>query len=258
MCKSSESTPSGARRPSPNLELSTDVNSNREPEPTLNLEAKVTLVPNTKSAVAGPTLFGIVHDTLVVNRRAEVLTNWFAKFIPAGSRILDVGCGDGLISGLLRRKRLDISVQGTDVLRRANALIPVELFDGATLPFPDSSFDIVLFSDVLHHTSDATVLLREARRVASQHVLIKDHCREGLAASVRLRFMDWVGNARFGVALPYTYWTRQQWQAAWQRIGLQPQHLVTKLGLYPAPADWIFGARLHFIALLRPTCDRSS
>jgi len=207
------------------------------------------LAPNTKSSVKSPAVVGIVHDTLVVNRRVEVLTNWFAKFVPSGSRILDVGCGDGLISALLRQKRQDISVQGIDVLPRANALISVELFDGAALPFPDSSFDLVLLSDVLHHTADATVLLREGRRVA-KHVLIKDHYREGFAASARLRFMDWVGNARFGVALPYNYWTRQQWQTAWQQLSLRPEQLVTNLRLYPRPADWVFGAQLHFIALL--------
>ncbi|MCU1302655.1 MAG: methyltransferase type 11 [Candidatus Sulfotelmatobacter sp.] len=167
--------------------------------------------------------------------------------------MLDVGCGDGLISALLQQKRPDISVQGIDVLPRHYTHIPVEIFDGSVFPFANDSFDVVLFSDVLHHTPDATVLLREARRTAKQHVLIKDHYREGIAANARLRFMDWVGNARFGVALPYNYWTRHQWHAAWQQIGLQPGQMVTKLGLYPKPADWIFGAQLHFIALLQRT-----
>ncbi len=41
--------------------------------------------------------------------------------------------------------------------------------------------------------------------------------------------------------------------------GLQPEQLVTDLSLYPKPADWVFGAQLHFIALLRRTmiADRS-
>jgi hypothetical protein len=60
-----------------------------------------------------------------------------------------------------------------------------------------------------------------------------------------------VGNARFGVALPYNYWAESQWQKAWQEIGLQPDELVTQLGLYPGPVNWLFGAQLHFMARLK-------
>ena len=105
--------------------------------------------------------------------------------------------------------------------------------------------------DVLHHTEDPTILLREAARVAASDVLIKDHFRKGFAAQQRLRLMDWVGNARFGVSLPYNYWTEEQWQSAWQKIGLRPARLVTDLKLYPALADSIFGAQLHFIGELK-------
>jgi hypothetical protein len=36
--------------------------------------------------------------------------------------------------------------------------------------------------DVLHHTDDANVLLREARRVTRRDVLIKDHRLNGFLA----------------------------------------------------------------------------
>lgn len=193
---------------------------------------------------------GSAHQKLVSGRRVEVLASWFAKLLPPGVQILDVGCGDGLLSAILQSKRPDITVSGIDVLPRDHAHIPVAKFDGRRLPFADASFDVVLFSDVLHHTKEPAALLKEARRVATRHVLLKDHYRKGIAAHTRLQFMDWVGNARFGVALPFNYWGDEQWQAAWREIGLQPQQVITKLGLYPRPADWIFGASLHFIALL--------
>jgi len=79
--------------------------------------------------------------------------------------------------------------------------------------------------------------------VGAHCLLIKDHNRNGLAAGARLRFMDWVGNARFGVALPYNYWTERQWREAWKEIGLHPDLLISNVGLYPPPANWIFGAK---------------
>jgi SAM-dependent methyltransferase len=193
---------------------------------------------------------GLLHHKFVFSRRIDVLSTWFARLAPPDVRILDVGCGDGLVSAALQSKRPDLSIRGIDVLPREIAHIPVEMFDGFHIPYDDSAFDVVLFSDVLHHTENPAVLLREAGRVASQGILIKDHYRKGFAAGVRLRFMDWVGNARFGVALPYIYWTEYQWKMSWEETGLRPQKLLTELGLYPTPVNWCFGAHLHFIALL--------
>ena len=194
---------------------------------------------------------GQLHDRLVFRRRVDVLASWFARLAPKNARILDVGAGSGLLASVIASKRPDVSILGLDVLPREQSHIPVEIFDGRKIPFDNGAFDIVLFVDVLHHTDDPAVLLREAARVAASAVLIKDHFRKGIAARQRLRFMDWIGNARFGVALPYNYWTERQWHSAWQTIGMRPAQLVTDLKLYPPLADSVFGAHLHFIAELK-------
>jgi SAM-dependent methyltransferase len=206
-----------------------------------------------KSEAVKTAAVGALHERLVLNRRVRVLARWFNELLPRNARVLDVGCGDGELSALIRQNRSDLTIQGIDVLARAQTRIPVQIFDGLHFPFDDAEFDVVMFSDVLHHTVDPTVLLREAHRVTRGSILIKDHFREGLAAGARLRFMDWVGNARFGVALPYNYWTKAQWQVAWKQIGLEPEVIVTKLGLYPKPANWIFESKLHFFARLKRT-----
>ncbi len=190
---------------------------------------------------------GALHEKLVFNRRIGVLASHLAPLIPPKARVLDVGCGDGSIDRLILERRPDVSIEGLDVLVRPHTHIPVKPFDGSSIPYPDAAFDAVIFVDVLHHTVDPLVLLREARRVG-KIILIKDHFREGFLAGFTLRFMDWVGNAHHGVVLPYNYWTREQWAAGLESLGLRAVGANTSLSLYPAPATWLFDRELHFIA----------
>jgi SAM-dependent methyltransferase len=163
---------------------------------------------------------GALHEKLVFNRRIRVLAGHLAPLIPPKARVLDIGCGDGSIDRLILEQRPDVSIEGLDVLVRPHTHIPVEPFDGSTIPYPDATFDAVTLVDVLHHTVDPLILLREARRVGKL-ILIKDHFREGFLAGLTLRFMDWVGNAHHGVILPYNYWTRKQWAEGLESLGLR-------------------------------------
>jgi SAM-dependent methyltransferase len=193
-----------------------------------------------------------LHHSLVFNRRTRVLAEAISPLLPAG-QVLDVGCGDGTIDALIMRQAKadgrSVEIAGIDVMIRPVTHIPVRPYDGRVLPAADGSADAVLFVDVLHHTDDALVLLKEAVRVAPA-VIIKDHFLEGLAAGPTLRFMDWVGNAGHGVVLPYNYWTRAQWLAGFAAAGLKVDTLIEKIPLYPFPASLLFGRGLHFIARL--------
>jgi len=172
------------------------------------------------------------------------------ELIPQSAQVLDVGCGDGLLASLIMQKRVDVKIRGIDVLVRSQPHIPIHRFDGQVIPYSDASFDAVMFVDVLHHTEDPMILLREAMRVTRKAILIKDHTCNGLFASSTLRFMDQVSNARHGVALPYNYWSQQKWFAALEMLGLTMSIWKKDLGLYPWLVNWIFGRSLHFIALL--------
>jgi SAM-dependent methyltransferase len=200
-------------------------------------------------------LVAILHDKLVFGRRARVLSGHLAALIPPGSRVLDVGCGDGTIDGLILEQRPDITIEGIDVLVRPKCHIPVRRFDGAVFPYADGSFDTVTFVDALHHTADPQLLLREALRVG-RAIVIKDHFREGWLADPVLRFMDWAGNAHHGVALPYNYWSKPQWLSALGELHLGVAQMRTSLGLYPPPASWLFERRLHFACRLEPCASR--
>ena len=191
-----------------------------------------------------------VHGKVVFDRRIEVLARTLADFIPANARVLDIGCGSGMLARRIMALRPDISIEGIDVLVRPGTEIPVTEFDGDHIPWPDGHFDIALFVDVLHHTEAPARLLAEANRVSKGGIVIKDHFREGLLADATLRLMDWVGNAQHGVVLPYNYLSDPEWRGIWSKLGLKVERLTDKLGLYPAPFSWLFDRRLHFVARL--------
>lgn len=192
-----------------------------------------------------------IHENMVYGRRANVLANSIRRLIPLGARVLDVGCGDGLISKLIVSGRPDLEIEGVDVLLRPTSHIPVRQYDGEHLPYSDNSFDVVTFTDVLHHTDDPSSIIAEANRVAGRALIIKDHTRNGLLAGPTLHFMDWVGNARHGVAIPANYWPRQKWHDEFARLGLSVSHWTQDIALYPWWADWVFGRSLHFIVELK-------
>lgn len=195
-------------------------------------------------------IVGKVHDKLVYSRRMNVLALHLAALLPPDARVLDVGCGDGMIDSLIMQHRPDVVISGVDIMTREHTYIPVAVFDGKTIPYNDKSFDVVMFVDVLHHTDYPESLLREANRISQDVILLKDHIKDGIFAGLTLRLMDWVGNAHYGVVLPYNYWTEQQWRKVFTVLGLTIQEWNTHIGLYPWPASWIFDRSLHFIAKL--------
>jgi SAM-dependent methyltransferase len=202
--------------------------------------------------VEAMSLVGRMHGRAVLTRRVRVLSQQIAGLLPRNARVLDIGSGDGSIAALVQQARDDVLVTGIDVLVRPNTRIPVERFDGVTVPYDDRSFDAVMFVDVLHHADDPARLLAEGARVGA-NVVVKDHLANGAFARSTLRAMDWVGNASHGVSLPYNYLSTAQWQRVFKEQGLTVDTEITRLGLYPRPAAWMFERRLHALWRLRST-----
>ncbi len=202
------------------------------------------------------TAVGVAHDTLVYGRRIERLAVLVAGRIPPGASVLDVGSGDGKLAARVLKLRPDVTIRGVDTLARPATAIPVDIFDGLSLPQPSHSVDVVTCIDVLHHAAAPARLLGECARVARRAVIVKDHLREGIFANATLRFMDWVGNARYGVALPYRYLARAEWKDLITRCGLAEEQWSERLGLYAWPADWVFGRRLHVLVTLTDRSQR--
>ena len=84
-------------------------------------------------------------------------------------RALDLGCGDGRLSGQLRADALTLADVSAVALERAAQRLPgatcAELEPDSPLPFADSSFDLVLAAETIEHVRDVQLLVSELRRV---------------------------------------------------------------------------------------------
>jgi methionine biosynthesis protein MetW len=94
-----------------------------------------------------------------------------AELVPAGSRVLDLGCGNGELLAHLRDHRqcsgYGIEIDDANVLaceQRGVNVVQLNLEEGLAL-FEDRSFDVVLQLDTLQHLRNTEKMLRETARV---------------------------------------------------------------------------------------------
>lgn len=97
------------------------------------------------------------------------------RFTPKDSKILDLGCGNGISSRLLHQANFD--VVGTDIspLFLQDAQNWESLHDGPKLryqvcdvlelPFEDDSFDVICSNELIEHLPDVETALKEMVRV---------------------------------------------------------------------------------------------
>ena len=94
-----------------------------------------------------------------------------ARLVPPGSRVLDLGCGDGALLAHLQTQRgctgYGVEIDDAKVqacLKRGVSVLQLNLEDGLTM-FGDDAFDVVLQIDTLQHLRNAETMLRETARV---------------------------------------------------------------------------------------------
>lgn len=83
-----------------------------------------------------------------------------------GMRVLDIGCGNGGISGHFVKQGNEVFGVDVDDKRKGQDLgFSFRLVDSEVLPFDDQSFDLVLSHHVIEHVADQRLHLAEIKRV---------------------------------------------------------------------------------------------
>jgi methionine biosynthesis protein MetW len=107
----------------------------------------------------------------------KVLKDAVTSMVPYGSRVLDLGCGNGELLAHLQAQHgctgYGVEIDDANVLacvQRGVQVIQLNLDQGLAL-FGDQSFDVVLQIDTLQHLRNAETMLRETVRVGRMGVV---------------------------------------------------------------------------------------
>ena len=200
------------------------------------------------------------HRNASHSNRIEILSALFTKEIQAleiekkdSIRLLDIGCGDMTITNILAKKGTNIECTGVDIYPNAKNWENYTEFDGKTLPFADKSYNVVLFSDVLHHDAEnMNRLLQEAKRVAD-FIIIKDHFEYGFFSRTLLQLADIVGNYGYGVSIPKCYFSKERFKAILAKEDLQEIKSICPIYLYNhlPLVKYVFKGKYQFVSVIK-------
>lgn len=134
------------------------------------------------------------HPDLILSKRLNSpfplrsyahMINWesIANKIDSGEKVLEIGCGEGVLSVMLAKK--GVNVVATDISEPnilaakkyaesegVGSRIIFLIADAENLPFPDDSFPVVVADNVLEHIPHFERGLAEVRRVMQKKAII--------------------------------------------------------------------------------------
>jgi len=149
--------------------------------------------------------------------RGDYLAKIYQDYLTPGERVLDIGCGNGIVSQILIDK-LGVNLLGTDIDQYLKKEIPFKLMNrDSILPFKDQEFDYALFNDVLHHTTKIRELIKEAKRVSGK-VLIFEMEPGNLNKFVDKTF-NWFHRPQMKV--PLNFLTKEEWAGLLSELNLE-------------------------------------
>ncbi|MEJ2884623.1 class I SAM-dependent methyltransferase [Pedobacter sp. GR22-6] len=181
------------------------------------------------------------HQEVSHRKRIEILSDILATNMSSLSNhslwnCLDIGCGDMKISSLISQKASQINFKCIDVFPKPENRIDINWdnylqYDGVQIPYEQNSFDAAILVDVLHHCTDITGTLNEARRI-TPYIIVKDHLEYGLVSRTLLQLMDFYGNWAYDVNVPKRYFSKESFEKLCKECGFKILSMQIGINLY--------------------------
>ena len=152
---------------------------------------------------------GFLGDREVkVMKWQERLYGGIVKMVKTGARVIDIGCGDGTLLNVLRKKKgvtgdgVEIEVERfEEALADGHDMVWEDVDDGLEI-IPDRHYDTAIVSDTLQEVKNPRGVLREALRIADEAIVTFPNF-----AAYRIRFtLAFTGRLPVSKQLPFQWY----------------------------------------------------
>jgi len=156
----------------------------------------------------------------IYQRAAKKMCLDCQDFIEKGEKILDLGCGSGIV-GKTFQDFFNAEISGIDIVDKRVEKIPFQIYDGKNIPFSENYFNIILINYVLHHSDDPEALLKEAKKIGKKIIIYED-LPENLLSKIYCKIHSITFNKFFQkpAEANYSFKTGKEWEEIFQKIGL--------------------------------------
>ena len=143
------------------------------------------------------------HPVALLRAENRLRIPWISseieKKFPSSVDVLDIGCGAGFLTNALAEKHtvtgIDLSQTSLSIAEKHDATKSVKYLyaDAYSLPFDNTSFDVVCAMDVLEHVESPAQLIKEAARVLKPNGLFFFHTfnRNPLSYLLIIKGVEW-------------------------------------------------------------------
>lgn len=150
--------------------------------------------------------------------RAESMVDIFKPFLNKNDKIIDIGAGVCNVCEVLQKNHYQVTPLDVVNLSFVKNIKPL-IYDGKTIPFKANTFDKALILTVLHHVHHPENVIKEAKRVAKEIIIVEDIYSDWFHKYLTY-FFDSLLNLEF-VGHPHSNKSDQEWQKTFKKLGLK-------------------------------------
>ena len=168
--------------------------------------------------------------------RGKILLDAFGNWINQSDKVLDIGCGNGIIAKIIKEK-YQCYIEGTDILNFMIYKIPFKQMENETiLPYPDKSFDVAMLNDILHHTRKQKEVLEESLRVAKRVIIFET--KPTIIAKILDHVLNWGHSTK--MPIPLTHKTHQKWAELFNELAYKYEYREAKSRIFYPLSHFVF------------------